>query len=101
MDLGEVDIAHVICRVIVADLATSPIYAFDLDGFTGFDGAVGGVLGVPAVLDMSHFRMALGTVRSFDVRVGILALMPACLARLLPRTGDLLYPCWTIEVYWN
>lgn len=41
MDLGEVDVADVVGRVIVADLAARPIYAFDFDGFVGGDGGVG------------------------------------------------------------
>lgn len=28
---GEVDISHVIGRVIIADLSPSPVYTFDLD----------------------------------------------------------------------
>jgi hypothetical protein len=42
VDLGEVDIAHVISAVVVADLPTCPIYAFDFDDFIVLDGADGG-----------------------------------------------------------
>ena len=42
MDLGEVDIAHVIGAVVVADLPTCPIHAFDLDDFIVLNGADGG-----------------------------------------------------------
>jgi hypothetical protein len=51
MDLCQIDIAHIVCRVIVADLATSPVDAFDFDDFVGFNGSVRGILGVPTVLD--------------------------------------------------
>lgn len=50
MNLSKVDIPHVVCRVIVADLTTSPVYTLDLDGFAGFDSGERGVFGVPAVL---------------------------------------------------
>ena len=50
MNLSKVDIPHVVCRVIVADLTTSPVYTLDLDGFTGLDSGERGVFGVPAVL---------------------------------------------------
>jgi hypothetical protein len=40
VDLGEVDVSHVICGVVVADLTTGPVYAFDLDDFIGLDGGV-------------------------------------------------------------
>jgi hypothetical protein len=42
VDLREVDIAHVISAVVVADLPTCPIYAFDFDDFIVLDGADGG-----------------------------------------------------------
>ena len=50
MNLSKVDIPHVVCRVIVADLTTSPVYTLDLDGFARFDSGERGVFGVPAVL---------------------------------------------------
>jgi hypothetical protein len=37
VDLGEVHITHVIGAVIVTDLATSPVYTFDLDDFVVLD----------------------------------------------------------------
>ena len=42
VNLGQVDVLHVIRAVIVANLATSPIHAFDLDNLTGFDFACEG-----------------------------------------------------------
>jgi hypothetical protein len=42
MDPGQINIAHVIRRVIVADLAAGPVDAFNLDGLAILDGAVGG-----------------------------------------------------------
>jgi hypothetical protein len=50
MNLGEIDIPHVVGGVVVANLAAGPVDTFDLDGFTGSDGGVGGVVWVPAVL---------------------------------------------------
>lgn len=44
MDLGEVDVAHVVRAIIVADLSARPIYAFDLDDFIVLDGTDGGDL---------------------------------------------------------
>lgn len=39
VDLGQVDVAHVVGAVVVADLPAGPVEAFDLDGFAGLDGA--------------------------------------------------------------
>lgn len=50
MNLSKVDIPHIVCRVIVADLTASPVYTLDLDGFARFDSGERGVFGVPAVL---------------------------------------------------
>jgi hypothetical protein len=50
VDLGEVHVAHVVCAVVVADLAAGPVNAFDLDNFAGRDAREGGVVRVPAVL---------------------------------------------------
>jgi hypothetical protein len=50
VDFREVDIPHVVGRVVVADLSAGPVDAFDFDDFVGGDGGVGGVGGVPAVL---------------------------------------------------
>jgi hypothetical protein len=52
MDLGEVDILYVVCGVVVAYLAACPVYAFDLDGLVGLNGAVRRVVRVPAVLEI-------------------------------------------------
>jgi hypothetical protein len=40
VDLSEVDVAHVVSGVVVANLPASPVDAFDLDSFTWFDSAV-------------------------------------------------------------
>ena len=37
MDPGQVDILNVICAVIIADLSTRPVHAFDLDDFAILD----------------------------------------------------------------
>ena len=37
VDLGQVDILHVICTVVVLDLSARPIQAFDLDGLSVLD----------------------------------------------------------------
>jgi hypothetical protein len=50
MDLCQVDVAHVVCRVVVADLATGPVYAFDLYNLVVLDSSVRWVVWVPAVL---------------------------------------------------
>lgn len=42
VDFGQVDIANIVGGVIVFDLATSPVDAFNLDGFAVLDGAVAG-----------------------------------------------------------
>jgi hypothetical protein len=34
VDLGQVDVLHVICTVVVLDLSARPIQAFDLDGLS-------------------------------------------------------------------
>ena len=60
VDFGQVNVADVICRVIVADLTACPIYAFNLDGFTRFDRAVGRVLGMPAVLHVLSLMIKFG-----------------------------------------
>lgn len=39
MDLGQIDVLYVVCAVVVADLATSPVNAFNLDGFAIFNSA--------------------------------------------------------------
>lgn len=37
MDLGQVDVLHVICAVVVANLATSPIHALNFYNLSIFD----------------------------------------------------------------
>lgn len=37
VDLGQINVLHVICAVIVANLTTGPIHALDLDNFSVFD----------------------------------------------------------------
>lgn len=37
VDFGQVDVLHVICAVVVPNLATSPIHAFNLYDFSIFD----------------------------------------------------------------
>lgn len=39
VDLGQVDVLHVVCAVVVADLSTGPVKTFDLDRLAVFDGA--------------------------------------------------------------
>lgn len=31
VDLGQIDVADIVCRIIVLDLTSSPVYTFDLD----------------------------------------------------------------------
>lgn len=50
MDLGQVDVPHVVCRIVVADLPARPVDALDLDGLTVRDGAGEGNVRVPSVL---------------------------------------------------
>ena len=40
VDLGQVDVSHVVGRVIVSNLPTSPVDAFDLNDLVVFNGAV-------------------------------------------------------------
>jgi len=42
VDLGQVDVFHVVGAVIVADLSASPVYTLDLDDFVVLDCAVSG-----------------------------------------------------------
>ena len=42
VDLGEVDTAHVIGAVVVADLSTGPVYTLNLNDFIVLDSANGG-----------------------------------------------------------
>lgn len=37
VDFGQVDVFHVICTVVVADLSSCPIYTLDLDDFAALD----------------------------------------------------------------
>jgi hypothetical protein len=92
VDLGEVDVPHVVCGVIVADLTTSPVHAFDFDDFVGFDGSIGGVFGMPAVLCQSIRVSKMSLTALNNVRADILARMLAYPKIPLPRNGDL-YPC--------
>jgi hypothetical protein len=50
MDLREIDIAHVVGGIIVADLAAGPVDAFDFDDFAGRDFCEARIIRVPAVL---------------------------------------------------
>lgn len=45
VDLGQVDILHVVRRIVVFDLATSPVDAFDLNRLAIFNGAAEGDCG--------------------------------------------------------
>lgn len=40
VDLREIDVSHVIRRVIVANLATGPVHALDFDRLVVLDGAI-------------------------------------------------------------
>lgn len=42
VNLGQVDVAHVVGAVVVADLAARPVEAFNLDRLAGLDGGDGG-----------------------------------------------------------
>lgn len=42
VDLGQVDVLHVVGAVIVLDLASSPVHTLDLDGLTILDGPTEG-----------------------------------------------------------
>lgn len=42
MDFGEIDVQHVVGRVVVADLTAGPVQAFDFDGFVVVDFAAEG-----------------------------------------------------------
>ena len=38
MNFSQVDVSHIICTVIISNLAASPVYTFDLDSLSIFDG---------------------------------------------------------------
>ena len=40
VDFGQVDVTHIICAVIVADLSSSPVYTLNLDHLSVLDRAV-------------------------------------------------------------
>ena len=42
VDLGQVDIQHIICTVIISNLAASPVHAFDLHDLAILDGSTEG-----------------------------------------------------------
>jgi hypothetical protein len=52
MDLRQIDILDVFGAVIVLDLATGPVYAFNFDGFAGCDLGAEGNIGMPPVLEV-------------------------------------------------
>lgn len=51
MNLRKIDITHIICRVVVANLTTSPVNAFDLHYFVRLNAGVAWVVWVPSVLE--------------------------------------------------
>lgn len=74
MHFRQVDIANIVGGIVVADLATGPVYTFDFDlsrtllklctlssgdmyvlayDFVVLDGAAYGIIGMPSVLDQS------------------------------------------------
>lgn len=50
MDLRKVDVLDIVGGVVVADLTASPVHAFNLHSFPGFDGTVRRVVWMPSVL---------------------------------------------------
>ena len=40
VDLGQVDVTHVICAVVVADLSSSPVHTLNLDHLSVLDRAM-------------------------------------------------------------
>lgn len=42
MNVRQVNVTDIICTVVVLDLSTSPVKAFDLDCFAVLDAATGG-----------------------------------------------------------
>ncbi len=39
VNLGQVDVSHIICAVVVSNLSTRPVYTFDLDNLVVLDRA--------------------------------------------------------------
>lgn len=42
MNLGEIHVFDVVCRVVILDLSTGPVEAFDLDDFSVGNFSAGG-----------------------------------------------------------
>ena len=53
MNLGEIDIPHIVSGIVVANLSASPVYTFNLDGFSRLDGAVPIQVSIAAVLGVT------------------------------------------------
>ena len=59
VDSCEVNIPHIICRVIVADLTASPVHTFNLDNLSVLDGAVEGYIRMPSIVEAWLFPCGL------------------------------------------
>lgn len=75
---GEIDISHVIGRVIIANLSSRPVHAFDLDSLAILDVANGGDCimvrsqhSCRLVASETHCRGAIGSIGGFFVSFAI------------------------------
>lgn len=59
VDSCEVNIPHIICRVIVADLTASPVHTFNFDNLSVLDGAVEGYIRMPSIVEAWLFPCGL------------------------------------------
>jgi hypothetical protein len=59
MDSCEINILHIICRVIVANLATGPVHTLDLDDLSVLDGAIEGHIRMPSIVEAWLFPRGL------------------------------------------
>lgn len=50
MYTSQINVQHVIRRIVISDLAASPIDTFDLDNFSVLDRAIEWYVGVPAIV---------------------------------------------------
>ena len=59
VDSCEVNILHIICRVIVANLATSPVHTLDFNDLSILDGAIEGHIRMPSIVEAWLFPRGL------------------------------------------
>ena len=59
VDSCEVNILHIICRVIVANLATGPVHTLDFNDLSILDGAIEGHIRMPSIVEAWLFPRGL------------------------------------------